>query len=206
MTGEQFGDSALPFQHLAKMAAAVAAGRSAAGTARAVVIRAVSAGSGDTRGYFGASERVPCARGYAANVPDHLAPAERSKLMARVKSRDTTPELLLRRTLWAHGVRGWRTHPRGVPGKPDLAWLGRRIAIFVDGAFWHGHPDYYWGQSGKFWDDKIARNRMRDQRVNTELAEHGWTVLRFWDFEVARAPEQCALRVEEVLAVSGNSD
>jgi DNA mismatch endonuclease (patch repair protein) len=111
--------------------------------------------------------------------------------MSRVRNRDTAPEIELRRALWAAGVRGWRLHPRKVPGRPDVAWIGRRVAVFVDGAFWHGHPDYYWGQSGKFWDEKIERNRKRDERVTGELIEAGWTVLRFWDFEVERRPAQC---------------
>jgi DNA mismatch endonuclease, patch repair protein len=90
-------------------------------------------------------------------------------------------------------------HPKRVPGKPDLAWIGRRLAIFVDGAFWHGHPDYYHGQSGAFWNQKIARNRARDERVNLELAEAGWAVMRFWDFEVERDPVACARSVQRAL-------
>ena len=120
--------------------------------------------------------------------------------MSRVRTRDTAPELELRRALWAAGVRGWRLHPRRVSGKPDLAWIGRRVAVFVDGAFWHGHPDYYWGQSGKFWDEKIERNRRRDERVTGELVDEGWTVLRFWDFEIAKQLERC---VESVRASLG---
>ncbi len=111
--------------------------------------------------------------------------------MSRVKTRDTAPEVALRRALWAAGMRGWRLHPRTVPGKPDLAWIGRRVAVFVDGAFWHGHPDYYWGQSGPFWDAKIARNRARDQRVNAQLTEQGWRVVRIWDFEIEQKLETC---------------
>jgi DNA mismatch endonuclease (patch repair protein) len=128
-------------------------------------------------------------------VADPLTAEKRSALMSRVRSRDTAPEIELRRALWAAGVRGWRLHSRKVPGRPDVAWLGRRVAIFVDGAFWHGHPDYYWGQSGKFWDEKIDRNRKRDERVTGELIEAGWTVLRFWDFEVEQRPEQCVAAV-----------
>src|SRR3954452_20266530 len=111
--------------------------------------------------------------------------------MSRVRTRGTAPELTLRKALWAHGVRGWRLHPQGVLGKPDLAWIGRRVAVFVDGAFWHGHPLSYWGQSGPYWDAKIARNRARDDRVNRELAEAGWTVVRVWDFEVKRDISAC---------------
>ncbi len=119
--------------------------------------------------------------------------------MSRVRTRDTAPELALRKALWASGLRGWRLHPKGIPGKPDLAWLGRRVAVFVDGAFWHGHPDYYWGQSGGFWTTKIERNRARDQKVNKELAASGWTVVRLWDFEINQDSEACVRRVEEAL-------
>ena len=80
-------------------------------------------------------------------MPDRLTPDERSKLMARVRTRDTAPEVELRRALYAAGVRGWRLH-RPLPGKPDLVFARARLAVFVDGAFWHGHPDYYRGQSG----------------------------------------------------------
>lgn len=119
--------------------------------------------------------------------------------MSRVKTRDTAPEMTLRRALWAAGLRGWRLHPRQVPGRPDLAWIGRRVAVFVDGAFWHGHPDYYWGQSGKFWDEKIDRNRNRDVKVDRELRDAGWTVLRFWDFEVDRDEGSCVRAVRAAL-------
>jgi DNA mismatch endonuclease (patch repair protein) len=136
-------------------------------------------------------------------MADPLTPAKRSALMSRVKTRDTAPELELRRALWAAGVRGWRLHPRRVPGRPDIAWLGRRVAVFVDGAFWHGHPDYYWGQSGKFWDEKIDRNRSRDEKVTRELVEREWTVLRLWDFEVERDASGCVELIRTALAAAG---
>jgi DNA mismatch endonuclease, patch repair protein len=132
-------------------------------------------------------------------MPDALSQAERSALMSRVKTRDTAPEVALRRALWAAGVRGWRLHPRTVPGKPDLAWIGRRIAVFVDGAFWHGHPDFYWGQSGPFWDAKIARNQTRDERVNAQLIEQGWRVVRIWDFEIEQKLETCVAQVARAM-------
>jgi DNA mismatch endonuclease, patch repair protein len=119
--------------------------------------------------------------------------------MARVRTRDTDPEVRLRRALWSGGVRGWRLHPRDVPGKPDLVWRSKRMAVFVDGAFWHGHPDYYRGQSGVFWDQKIASNRDRDARVNKELARLGWRVIRVWDFEVERDPGDCVERIAAAL-------
>ncbi|HEX3909950.1 MAG TPA: very short patch repair endonuclease [Solirubrobacteraceae bacterium] len=134
-------------------------------------------------------------------MADPLTQGARSRLMSRVRNRDTAPELLLRRAMWAAGLRGWRVHPRSIFGNPDLAWIGSRVAVFVDGAFWHGHPDYYHGQSGPFWDEKIARNRERDERVNAELDVSGWQVLRFWDFEVERSPRDCVAQIAERLAV-----
>lgn len=125
--------------------------------------------------------------------------------MRRVRTHDTKPEIVLRQALWAGGLRGWRLHPSGVPGRPDLAWLGRHVAVFVDGAFWHGHPAYYHGQSGKFWDDKIARNRARDVQVNAMLAAGGWSVVRLWDFEVERETAGCVERVRVAWETGGGS-
>jgi DNA mismatch endonuclease (patch repair protein) len=119
--------------------------------------------------------------------------------MSRVRVRDTAPELLLRRALWAAGVRGWRLHSKKLPGKPDVAFFSCKLAVFVDGAFWHGHPDYYHGQSGPFWDVKIAGNRSRDARVNAELASLGWEVVRVWDFEVEKDVAGCVARVTAAL-------
>jgi DNA mismatch endonuclease (patch repair protein) len=132
-------------------------------------------------------------------MADSISPARRSALMARVRTRDTQPELALRRALWRAGLRGWRCHPKGIPGRPDLAWAGRRVAVFVDGAFWHGHPAYYRGQSGAFWDAKIAKNRERDERVNRQLEGSGWRVVRLWDFEVATDSSACVDRVRSAL-------
>ena len=131
-------------------------------------------------------------------MADPLSPARRSALMARVRTRGTEPELKLRRALYASGIRGWRLHPR-VTGRPDIAWPGRRVAVFVDGAFWHGHPDYYRGRSGPFWDKKIATNRARDAKVNADLQSAGWTVVRIWDFEVEQDPDTCVARVSAAL-------
>jgi len=114
--------------------------------------------------------------------------------MARVRTRNTAPEIALRKALYAAGLRGWRLH-RSLPGRPDLVFGRARVCIFVDGAFWHGHPDYYRGQSGEFWDRKISRNRERDRRVDRELADLGWVVIRLWDFEVERNPADCVRRV-----------
>jgi DNA mismatch endonuclease (patch repair protein) len=123
--------------------------------------------------------------------------------MARIRSKDTKPEIALRRALWAVGVRGWRCHPKKVPGKPDLAFTKLRIAVFVDGRFWHGHPDFFtFGKSGDYWDKKIARTQERDRLANETLATAGWCVIRFWDFEVEDDLEACAATVAAAVATA----
>src|SRR6188472_4274625 len=96
-------------------------------------------------------------------MPDHLSSAGRSRVMAAIRSKDTQPELALRRALHSRGIRGWRCHQRGVAGKPDLAFTRWRVAVFVDGAFWHGHPDHFKFGRGGYWDAKIARTQERDR-------------------------------------------
>jgi DNA mismatch endonuclease (patch repair protein) len=123
--------------------------------------------------------------------------------MARIRSKDTKPELALRRGLYAAGARGWRCHPRNVPGKPDLVFTRAKLAVFVDGRFWHGHPDYFtFGKSGEYWDKKIARTQARDRLANENLAAAGWRVLRFWDFEVEQDPVRCVDQVVAALAAA----
>ena len=120
-------------------------------------------------------------------MADTRTPEQRSRIMSAVKRRDTGPELNLRKALYVAGLRGWRCDYRGAPGRPDIAWPGRRVAVFVDGAFWHGHPSRHKpGRSGSYWDEKIESNVRRDRRVDRELTDLDWRVLRFWDFEVAR--------------------
>ena len=134
-------------------------------------------------------------------MADVFNPEERSRIMSRVKNRDTGPELALRRALWALGVRGWRCHRKDLPGRPDIAFGRQKLAVFVDGAFWHGHPSKYKvGQSGEFWDRKIAANMARDESVNTELALRGWTVLRIWDFEVLGDSTLAACQIKQRLS------
>lgn len=120
--------------------------------------------------------------------------------MAAVRGKHTSPEVGLRKALYAAGIRGWRCHYKRAPGTPDLAWAGRRVAVFVDGAFWHGHPSRHKpGRSGVYWDEKIERNVARDRRVDGELRALGWTVVRVWDFEVRKNLEAVVTRIEATL-------
>jgi DNA mismatch endonuclease (patch repair protein) len=133
-------------------------------------------------------------------MPDTYDSDVRSRVMSRVRSQDTQPELRLRSALWQLGVRGWRCHRKSLPGKPDIAFGRARLVVFVDGGFWHGHPSKYWpGRTSAYWDAKIARNMARDERVNRQLADLGWQVLRLWDFEINADPVAAAQRVRALL-------
>lgn len=121
--------------------------------------------------------------------------------MRAVRQRDTGPEVALRRALFAAGIRGWRCHVATVPGRPDISWVGRRVAVFVDGAFWHGHPSRFKpGRSGSYWDEKIRKNVERDRTVDAELQAAGWLVIRIWDFEIKGDLDASVARVQSALA------
>jgi DNA mismatch endonuclease, patch repair protein len=136
-------------------------------------------------------------------MPDTYSAEVRSRVMAGIKGRDTGPEMALRRALFRAGIRGWRCHRANLPGKPDLAFGRARLAVFVDGGFWHGHPSKYWpGRTSAYWDAKIARNQARDHRVDAELADAGWRSLRLWDFEIERNPDGATKQVIAALRES----
>jgi DNA mismatch endonuclease, patch repair protein len=127
--------------------------------------------------------------------------------MAAIKGKDTRPEVALRQALYAAGIRGWRKHYKGAVGTPDLAWPALRIAVFVDGAFWHGHPSRHKpGRSGAYWDTKIARNVARDRLVDAELLARGWEVVRVWDFEIRRCLPEVVSRVSDVVRMRLSHD
>lgn len=107
--------------------------------------------------------------------------------MARVRSRDTAPEKAVRQVLTALGYR-YRLNRGDLPGKPDVAFIGRRKAVFVHGCFWHGHDCARGGRAPKanaeYWRAKIARNRARDARALDELRGMGWDALVLWECEL----------------------
>ena len=133
-------------------------------------------------------------------MTDNLTKEQRSYAMSRIGRRDTVPELMLRKAVWSAGLRGYRIDRKNLPGRPDLAWGVKRVAVFVDGAFWHGHPSAFrTGKSGGYWDEKITRNMERDRKADHLLTELGWAVLRFWDFEIKGDLEGCVKRIEAAL-------
>ena len=118
---------------------------------------------------------------------DNLTPAERSERMSRVKGRNTGPERVVRRVVSSLGFR-YRLGMKGVPGRPDLVFKGRRKAIFVHGCFWHRHAGCALARLPKtrqdFWVPKLEANRGRDERNLARLQGEGWQVLVIWECEL----------------------
>ncbi len=119
---------------------------------------------------------------------------KRSRIMSKIRGTNSKPELLLRKALWKAGVR-YRINRTNLPGRPDISIKKYKLAVFVDGEFWHG---YYWDQkkntiktNRKFWVPKIERNMQRDREVNQMLSELGYTVFRFWSHEIKNNLQQC---------------
>ena len=123
-------------------------------------------------------------------MTDVFTPEKRSAVMRRVKGRDTSPELALRRILREAGM-GYRLGGAGLPGRPDVVMKGRRVALFVHGCFWHGHDCPRGARQPKsnaaYWIAKIARNRARDVSARTALEADGWRVVTVWECEMKAA-------------------
>ena len=133
---------------------------------------------------------------------DKHTPEQRRKNMQAVKNKDSQIELLLRKELWARGLR-YRKNVNYIYGKPDIVFIGKKIAVFCDSEFWHG---YNWEERKKdfkshqeFWIPKIERNMERDAEVTAKLESEGWTVLRFWGNEIKKNTAQCADIIEKAV-------
>jgi DNA mismatch endonuclease (patch repair protein) len=126
---------------------------------------------------------------------------KRSYTMSRIRSKNTSIELLLQKALWHAGVR-YRKNYSKVPGHPDIAITKHKVAVFCDGEFWHGKD---WGEkrdkfksNSDYWIQKIERNMARDKKCSAELEALGWTVVRFWGDEINKELPAC---VDKVLAI-----
>ena len=122
--------------------------------------------------------------------------------MQQVKNKDSKIEVLLRKELWSRGLR-YRKNVNRIYGKPDIVFVGNKIAVFCDSEFWHG---YNWEERKKdfkshqeFWIPKIERNMERDAEVTARLESEGWTVLRFWGNEIKKNTAQCADIIEKAV-------
>lgn len=133
---------------------------------------------------------------------DVLTPEQRRKNMQAIKGKDTKIEIMLRQKLWEKGYR-YRKNYKNLPGRPDIVFLKLKIAIFCDSEFWHG---YNWedkkkrlGTNKEFWIKKIETNMERDKKVNEKLISDGWIVLRFWETEIKKNPDNCIKIIEEAI-------
>ena len=133
---------------------------------------------------------------------DKHTPEQRRKNMQAVKNKDSQIELLLRQELWSRGLR-YRKNVNRIYGKPDIVFIGKKIAVFCDSEFWHG---YNWEERKKdfkshqeFWIPKIERNIERDVEVTEKLESEGWTVIRFWGNEIKKNTAQCADIIEKAV-------
>jgi DNA mismatch endonuclease, patch repair protein len=135
-------------------------------------------------------------------VVDHVNRAKRSLIMAAVHSKDTSPEMAVRRIVHGLGFR-YRLHVRSLPGCPDLAFPGRRKAIFVHGCFWHRHRNCRYATLPKtrreFWAAKFAANVVRDRRARRDLKRLEWAVLSVWQCELTN-PSRLAERLDDFLS------
>lgn len=126
----------------------------------------------------------------------------RSRIMAAVRSKgNRSTETRFRAVLAASGLRGWQMQAHNLPGHPDFAFRRKRVAVFVDGCFWHGCPKCYRRPKSKrnYWDAKVERNKSRDKKNRQDLRKIGWKTLRFWEHQLLKSPDGCLRRLSLAL-------
>jgi len=137
-------------------------------------------------------------------MTDVLTPAQRKLNMSRIRAKNTGPEVKLRKLLYAEGIR-YRIHYQ-LPGKPDIVFTKKKIAVFIDGCFWHKCPVCFQEPETRkeFWMKKIQSNVNRDEKVNEQLQSEGWTIIRIWEHEVRKKPEDAVKRISDALTEKTN--
>lgn len=132
-------------------------------------------------------------------MTDVMSVQKRSRVMSRIRGKDTAPERRMAELLTAAGL-AFERHSPDIAGKPDFVFLEHRLVVFVDGDFWHGWRFPTWQHRlQEFWKDKIAQNRERDDRNFRRLRRAGWTVLRIWEHEVESDARECVLRIANLI-------
>jgi DNA mismatch endonuclease (patch repair protein) len=134
---------------------------------------------------------------------DTVSRAKRSKIMAAIKSSGTrSTELRLRAWLVSKGIRGWTTNGQGLPGTLDIVFPKKKIAIFVDGCFWHGciicSRNITPSTNARFWSEKISANQKRDRRVVRFLRASGWGVIRIWEHDLKKDRRDTYSRIQSL--------
>ena len=133
-------------------------------------------------------------------MADKVSPEIRSMIMSHIRGKDTKPEIAVRRTVWGMGIR-YRLHSGMVPGTPDLSNRSSKLAVFVDGCFWHGCPRCYREPqtNTSFWRKKVERNRRRRRTVRRDLKRQGFKVVEIWEHD-AYNPSVVIRKVESVMS------
>lgn len=132
-------------------------------------------------------------------MADHLTPAQRSRAMKRVKLKDGSLEKLVQGELRVRGLR-FRRHVRTLPGRPDIVFTEKKVAVFVDGDFWHGWRLPSWEHKlSPFWRDKLRTNRARDIRNFRKLRSSGWKVIRLWQHQITANLDGSIARVTDIV-------
>ena len=134
-------------------------------------------------------------------MTDKISTLQRSKLMSKIRGKNTNPELKLRKALWAVGLR-YRLHYRIGKYRPDIVFVGKGVVVFVDGCFWHSCPIHKSTpkDNNHFWNDKFIKNLERDSNTNDFLKADGWEVIRFWEHEINEKINDCVTKVVRALA------
>ncbi len=146
------------------------------------------------RSWASRNQRIP-----GGNRGDIMSPEKRSRLMARIQGKNTTPERIIESAFRNQGFE-FERHDRSLPGCPDFVFRERLVAVFVDGDFWHGWRFPLWEEKlTPRWREKIAANRARDRRNFARLRRLGWRIVRIWEHQVEADPAQCVLRVQQAL-------
>ncbi len=129
--------------------------------------------------------------------------ATRSYNMSQIRSTNTKIEILFRQLLWENKLRGYRIKTK-LPGKPDIYFIRAKLAIFIDGCFWHGCPKCYVQPKSnvKFWKNKINGNISRAKNINEILRKEGVKVIRFWDHDLKKSPQKCLNKVFKSLKIN----
>jgi DNA mismatch endonuclease (patch repair protein) len=135
-------------------------------------------------------------------MADNLTTQQRSYTMSRIRSRDTKPELVIRKLSHSRGLR-FRIHVRSLRGCPDLVFGNAKVAVFVAGDFWHGWRFQQWGDKlAPYWKAKIEGNRRRDRLTFQWLRRNGWRVIRIWEHQVRSDPIRCVDRIEQCVQLA----
>ena len=136
-------------------------------------------------------------------MSDMLTKEQRSRVMSRIRSRNTAPELSLRKALRELGLRNYRVNGK-LPGTPDIIFPRSKVLVFVDGCFWHKCPSCYREPETRkeYWRRKIESNAARDHANNERLSGLGWTVLRYWEHDIRKNADGVALKIRNQVAKS----